>query len=105
MASLVVLNGRVYALRGSILVAGDGQTGQVIDAVRLKGAFSSTPVVAGGLLYCFSEDGLAQVVRPGDKECRVVSSNSLKDTILCTPAIADGALYVRSDRHLWKIAK
>ena len=26
-------------------------------------------------------------------------------TVLATPAVADGALYLRSDRHLWKIAK
>jgi outer membrane protein assembly factor BamB len=105
MASPLVLAGRVYVLRGSVLVGADAKTGQVIDELRLKGNFSSSPVAAGGLLYCFSEDGLGQVVQPGEKEGKVMQSNPMGETILCTPAIADGALYIRSDRHLWKIAR
>jgi outer membrane protein assembly factor BamB len=103
-ASPVVLDGRIYSLRGSILVSGNLKTGEVLDQVRLKGTCSSTPVGAGGLVYCFTEDGVAQVVRPGAKGAAVAANSPMKETILCTPAIADGALYVRSDGHLWKIA-
>ena len=59
-ASPLVLDGKVYALRGPILVTGNAKTGDVIGQLRLKGAFSSSPVAAGGLLYCFNEAGLAQ---------------------------------------------
>jgi outer membrane protein assembly factor BamB len=102
-ASPLVKGDRVYCLRGPILVVGDARTGEMINQVRLKGEFSSSPVAAGNFLYCFSEDGLAQVVRLADSQPKVVSSGAFSETILCTPAIADGALYVRSDRHLWKI--
>jgi outer membrane protein assembly factor BamB len=105
VASPVVVGDRIYVLRGSVLVTGNTRTGAVLGQLRLKGAFSSTPVSAGGLLYCFSEDGLAQVAKPGDKDGTLVGSYPFKETILCTPAIANGALYVRSDRTLWKIAK
>jgi outer membrane protein assembly factor BamB len=105
MASPLVLDGRVYALRGPILVSGDAKTGEVIDQLRLKGTFSSSPVAAGGRVYCFNENGVAQVVEPGPKEGRLLPGGDLKETILCTPAIVDGALYVRSDRHLWKVAR
>jgi outer membrane protein assembly factor BamB len=104
-ASPVVVGDSIYCLRGPILVRGNQQTGEVQDQLRLKGEFSSSIVVAGGLLYCFNEDGLAHVVKPDAKKLSLVKSCPLEETILCTPAIASGALYVRSDRHLWKIAK
>ncbi len=105
MASPVVLGGRLYGLRGPILLSVDVKTGDVVSRLRLTGPFSATPVSAGGLLYCVSEAGLIQVVQPGDKEDRRIHSGALGETILATPAIADGALYVRSDKHLWKFAR
>jgi outer membrane protein assembly factor BamB len=104
-SSPVVLDGRVYTLRGSILIAGDVKTGEVSGQLRLKGSFSSSIVAAGGLLYCVSEGGITHVVKPTDKGPVLVESCPLNETILCTPAIAGGAFYVRSDRHLWKIAE
>lgn len=105
VASPVVLDGNLYVMRGSMLVTGDTKTGEIQGQLRLKGSFSSSLVAAGGLLYCFNENGLAHVVRPGGKEGTLMESSDLKETILCTPAIVGGALYVRSDRHLWKIGK
>jgi hypothetical protein len=102
VASPVVLGGRIYCVQNGILSSADVKTGEVIGKLRLKGPFSATPVAAGGLLYCVNEEGLVQVVQPGEKEGKVIHSGSLKDTILATPAVADGALYVRSDKHLWK---
>jgi outer membrane protein assembly factor BamB len=104
-ASPLVLDGVVYTLRGSILNSGDAKTGEVRGQLRLTGPFSSSPVSAGGLLYCVNESGQVQVVQPGDKEGKLLGTSALGEGILCTPAIADGALYLRSDRHLWKIAK
>ena len=102
-ASPILYNDRLYVLRGAILSCGDPKTGEVLWKLRLKGPFSSSIVAAGGHLYCFSEDGVAQVVKPGEKEGQIVSTNALGETILCTPAIADGAIYVRSDSKLWKL--
>jgi outer membrane protein assembly factor BamB len=104
-ASSIVLNGKIYSLRGAILVAGDAVTGEVVGQLRLKGTYSASLVSAGGLIYCFNEEGLAQVVRTTEKEPVLLSSGTFKETILCTPAIADGALYVRSDKHLWKMTE
>jgi outer membrane protein assembly factor BamB len=103
-ASPVVLGDRVYCLKGPILVAADAKTGDPAGDLRLKGPFSASPVAAGGLLYCVSEDGLVQVVKPGEKEPTRAFAAALGETVLATPAIADGAMYLRSDKHLWKIA-
>jgi outer membrane protein assembly factor BamB len=104
-SSPVVVGDRVYALRGAILVAGDVKTGEVAGQLRLKGAFSSSIIAAGGLLYCVSEEGITHIVKPTNKDPVLLESCPLKETILCTPAVAGGALYLRSDRHLWKIAE
>jgi outer membrane protein assembly factor BamB len=104
-ASPVALNGRLYVLRGAILVVGDARTGAVLSQVRLKGEFSSSLVACGTHLYCFNERGVAHVIDLAGKEPKVLATTDLGETILCTPAIAGGALYVRSDKHLWKVRK
>jgi outer membrane protein assembly factor BamB len=104
MASPVVLGDRVYSFRGSILVNGDLKTGRLRGKLRLAGAFSSSPLVAGGLLYCCNEAGTAFIIQPDEKDGTVLHRCELKDIILGTPALAGGALYVRSDKHLWKFA-
>lgn len=104
-ASPVVFDGKIYALRGSILTAGELNTGNVLSQVRLKGNFSSSLVVAGGLLFCVNEDGIVHVVRPAKNRPVLVASCPFDETILCTPAATDGALYLRSDKHFWKIGR
>jgi outer membrane protein assembly factor BamB len=104
-ASPVVLEDRVYCLRGGILVAGDAKAGEVIGQLRLQGAFSSSLVAAGGRLYCINEEGSVHVIRPGPQDPVSLAKGALAETILATPAISEGALYIRSDKHLWKIGK
>jgi outer membrane protein assembly factor BamB len=104
--SPLIYQGRVFAVnRAGALTAADAKTGDVVWQMRLKGPFTSTPVAAGGLLYFFNEKGLGQVVKPGEKAGELVGSSPLEETILCSPGVAGNALYVRSDGHLWKIAK
>jgi outer membrane protein assembly factor BamB len=104
-ASPLVWDNRLYILHGSVLVCADARTGEVLGQLRLQGPFSSSPVLAGGLIYCVNENGLAQVCKPGEKEPTVVTRCRFEETILATPAIAGRALYLRSDRHLWKMGK
>jgi outer membrane protein assembly factor BamB len=104
--SPVVMGDKIITVVGpGLLTATNVADGKVVWKERLKkGPFSGTPVVAGGLIYLFNEDGVGYVVKPGEKGAETIASNELKETILCTPAIAGNALYVRSDKHLWKIA-
>ena len=87
-----------------VLSCADTGSGKLIWQLRIgqgQGAFWSTPVIAGGHLYCFREDGTASVVKLGNRG-ELVGKYAFGETILASPAVADGALYVRSDRHLWK---
>ena len=104
-ASPVVFDGKIYVLKGSILTVGRLKTGDVLNQLRLTGNFSSSLVVAGGLLFCVNEDGVVHVVRPTENSPELVESCPFEESILCTPAATDGALYLRSDHHFWKIGK
>jgi outer membrane protein assembly factor BamB len=104
-ASPVVSDGKIYVLRGSILTVGELKTSDVLGQLRLKGNFSSSPVVAGGLLFCVNEDGIVHVLRPTENEPELVNTCPFEETVLCTPAATGGALYLRSDKHFWKIGK
>lgn len=103
--SPLIHDGRVYVINNANVRCGDAKTGELLWFVRLKGTHWATPVLAGGHLYCVNQDGEMQVVRVGDKEGEVVAENRFDETMHATPAVAGDALYVRSDKHLWKIAK
>lgn len=104
--SPLVYRDSVFTVGGSgVLTCADPATGTERWKLRLQGSISGTPIAANGHLYLISENGLAQVVKPGEKSGAVVGTYDFQETILCTPAIADGALYFRSDAHLWKIGK
>jgi outer membrane protein assembly factor BamB len=104
-SSPLCYRGRVYVVSRSVLKCADAETGRLLWQLRLEGSFSSSPVVAADRLYLFNEEGLGQVIAVGSSPGRVVGEGDLGETILCTPAISGGALYVRSDDHLWKIAR
>ena len=105
-SSPVVIEGTAFVLNSAgVISAGDATTGERKWQLRLRGEFSSTPIAAGGYLYLFSESGTAFVVRPEVDKGTIVSELDLAETILCSPGAADGALYVRSDSHLFKLAK
>lgn len=104
--SPLVMNGMMfYVNRSGVLAAASLETGRRLWQVRLHGQFSSTPLASNGHLFFFSEEGMATVVRPTKGAGEIVSQLDLTETILCSPAAANDALYVRSDGHVWKIAK
>ncbi|MBC7856137.1 MAG: PQQ-binding-like beta-propeller repeat protein, partial [Pirellulaceae bacterium] len=102
-ASPVIADGKVFALRGAVLTAGDEKTGDELWQVRLKGNFWATPVVAGGHVYCVNQEGQCFVIKPGDEKAEVVSTMELGDAFLGSPAVAGNAMYLRSDKFLYKI--
>jgi outer membrane protein assembly factor BamB len=105
-SSPIVVNGKVFVVnRAGVLQAADVNTGSLLWRLRLKGPFSATPVAAGKHLIFFNEKGDAQVVDISGAEGEIVGENTVGETILSTPAIADNEMFVRSDGHLWKIAK
>lgn len=107
-ASPVVDAGRLYFLSGGVLNCSDALTGDLLWKVRVKGSFWATPVIVGRHIYLVNDQGLAQIVRLGDKNSasaagEVVAEHDFGEGVLGTCAVADGAIYVRGDAHVWKI--
>ena len=103
-SSLIVYDGRVYAMSGAILKCADAATGELQWQLRLKGRHWATPVVAGDHMYCINYDGEARVVKLSGAKGEIVGESNFGELIHASPAIAGNAMYVRSDKHLWKIA-
>ena len=70
--------------------------------LRVEGNYWSTPVVANGYLYAFSQQGVAKIVRLGE-EPEVVGEFDMGETILASPAVSDAGLFIRSEQALYKL--
>ncbi len=79
-------------------------SGKQIWQERLSGAFSSSPILVGSLVYVTNEAGLTFVLKTGPK-FEIVAKNDLGDSVLATPAACGDRLYLRTSRFLYCIGK
>lgn len=109
-ASHVVLGDRVYACRGSVLVAGRLSDGEMLWQQRLSNIRSvwATPVATSSGIYVFDQDGQVAVIRDNqndeDPQSELVAELSIPGPVLATPAVVGDAFYVRSENAVYKIA-
>jgi outer membrane protein assembly factor BamB len=79
-------------------------TGKVLWTERIPGAFTSSPIESGGLIYATSDAGETLVIRPGAK-LDIVARNSLGERpgeiFRASLAPIDGRIYFRSQRALY----
>jgi outer membrane protein assembly factor BamB len=64
----------------------------------------ASPVLAGGLVYLLNDDGVMNVVRPGDKY-ELVARNELGEKCYASPAISGGQIFLRSFQSLFCIGR
>ncbi len=102
-ASAVATDKRVYALKGSVLVAANIEDGEIVWQERLgdiDGTWA-TPVVAAGKLYVFDQKGVGLVIQDKGDKGETISKVELEEPVLGSPAIAGGRLIVRGERTLF----
>jgi hypothetical protein len=86
----------------------EAKTGKELWKERLAGKFSSSPIAAGGLAYCQSDEGTTYVLELGPK-MKLVARNSLRTSddelfrASLTPSA--GQIFSRSDRMLYCIGR
>ncbi len=84
----------------------DAKTGTVHWAERLKGrAYSASPILADGLLYITSENGIGQVVKASKAGYEEVSASDLNEKTFASFVPGNGALYVRTESQLYKFVQ
>jgi outer membrane protein assembly factor BamB len=69
---------------------------------RLKGNYSASPTLAGGLVYVTNEEGTTTVFEPGPA-LNAIATNQIAGRTLASPAFVGEAIYLRSDTHLYCI--
>lgn len=87
---------------GGVASCMDAKTGEVIWSKRLPGEYWASPLLANGLIYCFSQKGEIQVFKAA-RELEVVAENKLDDGFIASPAVAGESLILRSKTHLYRI--
>jgi len=86
------------------LICFEAKTGQVVWEGKVRGAFSASPVLAGGHIYLPSEAGVTLVFKAG-RQFELVAENDLADGGFATPTILGGRIYLRTLHHLYCIGK
>jgi outer membrane protein assembly factor BamB len=101
--SPLLIDGRLYMVNeGGLASCLDAATGRPVWQVRLDGAFSASPIYAGGSIYFCSQEGKSFVMTPGQVG-KVLAVNQLEQGCMATPAVADGALFLRTKTALYRI--
>ena len=80
----------------------DAKTGREIWRERIGGDFSASPILAGGKIYFFNQDGKSTVIKAGLRY-EVIAENELDDGLMASPAVSGNALFVRTKTHLYRI--
>ena len=82
----------------------DAKTGTEIWSKRLSGAYWSSPLLANGLIYCWSQEGDVVVFKAA-REFELVAENKFDEGFWASPAVAGKSLIVRTKTQLYRIEK
>jgi outer membrane protein assembly factor BamB len=98
-------DGCLYVVNdGGVVTCFEAATGKQVWQDRLQGAFSSSPVLVGDLLYATSEAGKTFLFKAGPK-FQLVATNTLGEGVMATPAICGGHIFLRTEQHLYCLGK
>lgn len=101
--SIIVIGDELYLVNDNGIPAClNAKTGKKHWTARFDGAFSGSPIYAGGHLYFPGEGGKTYVIKPGI-EYEEVSVNKLDDGSRSSMAVAGDAIYHRTITHLYCI--
>ncbi len=102
--SPLVHGGVVYLVKdGGIFSSVDAKTGEILKQGRLAGAldtYYSSPVVAAGKIYLFSQSGVGTVLKAG-AQWEALAVNDMDEPVFATPAFVDDRMYVRTRGALY----
>lgn len=93
-------DGRLFLVSDTgIAMCLDAASGDILWQKRLRGRFSTSPMVVGDKILLISEEGVTFVLKSGP-EFELLAENSLSGTFYATPAVLGGRLYFRSTTEL-----
>ena len=87
---------------GGVASCLNAMTGVEVWTKRFDDNYWASPLVADGLIYCFSQTGNIPVFKAG-REFELVAENKLGDGFNASPAVAGRSLILRSKTHVYRI--
>jgi outer membrane protein assembly factor BamB len=106
--SPLLVDDLIYTVSDSagIVTSLDARTGEEVWQARVGGErHSASPLYAEGRIYVFAEDGSAAALRPGRSHHELGRGALGEGGVMATPAIAGDSFFVRTESHLYRIAK
>lgn len=102
----VAYKGTIYVLTETgILTSFDAKTGKLVYKTRIDpsaSAFTTSPWIYNGKLFCLSEEGQTFVVATGE-QFKLLHVNELDDMALASPALVGERLLIRTEHRLYSI--
>jgi len=103
--SPLLIDTRLYYVSDTgVLTCADAASGRILWQQRLGGNYSASPVYADGRIYYSSEEGVTTVIG-GGPTFQKLAVNTLDEPTLASIAVSGGAMFIRSEGHLYKVAK
>ena len=90
--------------KGGIARCMEARTGKEVWRKRVGGSHWASPLFAGDNIYFFSKEGRVSVISAG-REFQLVAGNRLDASFVASPAVAGDALILRSQEHLYHVAR
>lgn len=106
MATPLLYRGVLYVVStNGVLTAFESRTGKHLYQTRIApGGYSASPIASDGRLYIGNGEGDLYVVKAGP-EFEIVGKKSFDEVLMATPALSDGMMVVRTQFHVWAVAK
>ena len=101
VASPVATKDNVYlATSYGVIAAFDTQTGELRKEHELNTEFYSSPVIAEGKIYLFSNDGKMHIFS-ANNDFNLINSFETGEKTFATPAFTDGKIVVRTEKSIY----
>lgn len=104
VASPVATKDNLYLVTSyGVVAAFDAQTGKLRKEHELNTEFYSSPVIAEGKLYLFSNNGKMHIFS-ANNDFNLLSSFETGEKTFATPAFTDGKIVVRTEKSIYCVA-
>lgn len=101
----IVVNGLLMTVTDNgIANCYDSATGKFYWRERLGGDFKSSPIAIGNRVYFLNRDGVTYVIE-ASQQFQQLAKNELGEPAIASLAVAGNELFLRTEQHLWCIAK
>lgn len=91
---------------GAVLACYDVEKGEMLWEHEFPdNTFYSSPALAGGKVYLFSNEGTCFVGIVTDREFKIEQTNNLGEGCVTSPAFQPGRIYIRGEKHLFCLGR